>query len=181
MWQQRAINTASRSDVVSGLQRCVRPITAISWQTASWEDKEKRQQQIGFPCTTSHPQITALSGKLHFMFKAFKSKAFCGLNSFWRHCSLCVGLHCDLSCTQHQKFVSIIFFLSGMFMQSGSVSRTESRLLQNAARCTHVTLLKHRWTNVPSNSWVNAATDQRKGAVGDDPEWAAHCKTTPPF
>lgn len=44
------------------------------------------------------------------MFRDFRSEAFCGLNSFWRHCSLCVGLHCHSSCTQHQKFVSIIFF-----------------------------------------------------------------------
>lgn len=67
------------------------------------EVQPKWLQQIGFTCTMFHPQIVSLSGEIHFMLKDFKSKAFCGQNSVWRHYFLCVSLYCDLSCTQHQK------------------------------------------------------------------------------
>lgn len=112
--------------------------------TDSFVSKQTGNKQTGFPCTIFHPQIMSLPGQIHLMFKDFQSKAFCGLNSVQRHRFLCAGLHCDWSCTQHHKIVFLIFFLSRIFIYSGSMRiyqcRRKNKAFSKAAGHTHIPL-----------------------------------------
>lgn len=106
-------NTAC-SDVHGPLWK---PITPISSHTALFHVvvKKKWQLKIGFTCTMFHPQIVYLSDEIHFMLKHFRSKAFCRQTLVWRHCFLCVGFNCHLSCTKHQKECFVTFFCQDFF------------------------------------------------------------------